>query len=82
MNRFWSEGPAPTVDYHRVDATTLRRFTGAHPHIVQDWLSKAEGLLQPDPNHRLTARKKNLRMMKLKKWFGLQFNKKHNQLVR
>ena len=83
VTRFWSEGPAPTVNYRQVDAATLRCFTGTHPHIVQHWLPKAEGLFQPDPNHRLTAREKKHRwMMKLEKWSGFQFNKKHYRLVR
>jgi hypothetical protein len=83
VTRFWSEGPAPTVDYRQVDAVPLRRFTGTHPQVVQAWLPKAEGLFQPDPNHKLTAREKKHRwMLKLEQWFGFRFNKKHYRLVR
>ena len=83
VTRFWSEGPAPTVDYRQVDAVALRRFTGTHPQVVQAWLPKAEGLFQPDPNHPLTAREKKHRiMLKLEQWFGFRFNKKHYRPVR
>jgi hypothetical protein len=83
VTRFWSEGPAPTVDYRQVDAVPLRRFTGTHPQVVQAWLPKAEGLFQPDPNHTLTAREKKQRiMLKLEQWFGFRFNKKHYRPVR
>jgi hypothetical protein len=83
VTRFWSEGPAPTVDYRQVDAVPLRRFTGTHPQVVQAWLPKADGLFQPDPNHKLTAREKKHRwMLKLEQWFGFRFNKKHYRLVR
>jgi glycosyltransferase involved in cell wall biosynthesis len=81
--KFWSEGPAPTVDYRQVDAVPLRRFTGTHPKVVQHWLPPGEGIFQPDPNYRLSSREKKHRiMLKLEQWFGFRFNKKHYRLVR
>jgi hypothetical protein len=83
VTKFWSEDPAPTVDYRQVDAVPLRRFTGTHPQVVQAWLPKAEGLFQPDLDHPLTAREKKHRiMLKLEQWFGFRFNKKHYRPVR
>jgi hypothetical protein len=83
VTKFWSAGPAPTVDYRQADAVPLRRFTGTHPQVVQAWLPKAEGLFQPDPDHALTAREKKHRvMLKLEQWSGFRFNKKHYRLVR
>jgi hypothetical protein len=82
VTRFWSEGPAPTVDYRQVDAATLRRFTGTHPSIVQNWLPKADGIFLADPNHKLTSREKKHRLMlKLERIFGVRFSKKHYQLI-
>jgi hypothetical protein len=82
VTRFWSADPAPTVDYRQVDATTLRRFTGTHPGTVQSWLPKADGIFRADPNHKLTAREKKHRLMlKLEGIFGVQFSKKHYQLI-
>jgi glycosyltransferase involved in cell wall biosynthesis len=83
VHKYWDEKPAAVVDYSKIDPQVLRPFTGAHPKIVQDWLPKANGLFQADPNHRLTSReKKHRRMMILEKMFGVQFSKKHYRLVR
>jgi glycosyltransferase involved in cell wall biosynthesis len=80
--RFWSESPVPTVDYRQVDAATLRRFTGTHPGIVQNWLPKADGIFRADPNHKLTSREKKHRLMlKLERIFGVRFSKKHYRVI-
>jgi glycosyltransferase involved in cell wall biosynthesis len=69
--------------YSQVDPATLKLFTGAHPKVMQDWLPKAEGVFQADPNYKLNTREKKHRvMLKLEKWFGVRFNKKHYRLVR
>jgi hypothetical protein len=61
----------------------LKLFTGTHPKVVQDWLPKAEGIFQADPNYQLSSREKKHRLMlKLEQWFGFRFNKKHYRLVR
>ncbi len=83
VHKYWDEKPAAMVDYSKIDPAALKLFTGAHPKIVQDWLPKGDGLFQADPNHQLTSREKKHRlMMKLEKLFGVQFSKKHYQLVR
>ena len=82
-HKYWDDGQLPATDYSQIDAATLRLFTGTHPRTVQAWLPKAEGLFQPDPNHKLTAREKKHRwMLKLERWFGFQFNKRHYRPVR
>jgi hypothetical protein len=82
-HKFWDSQPVPATDYSQVDPATLRRFTGTHPKAVQDWLPRAEGLFQADPNYRLSSREKKHRLMlKLERWFGFRFNKKHYRLVR
>ncbi len=65
-----------------IDPQVLRPFTGTHPKVIQEWLPAADGLFQADPNHRLTARERKHRlMMRIEKWFGCQFRKKHYKLV-
>lgn len=82
VEKYWSSR-AVTVNYADVDPQTLRAFSGTHPKVVQDWLPRAQGLFQADPNHKLTRREKKHRMMlKLEKWFGVRFNKKHYRLVK
>jgi glycosyltransferase involved in cell wall biosynthesis len=82
VHKFWqSHAPAP-FDYAQIDPSVLRPFTGTHPKVVRDWLPSAQGLFQADPNHKLTRREKKHRLMlKLERWLGLRFNKKHYRLV-
>jgi len=82
VRKFWDPEPPDAVDYRQIDPATLRLFTGTHPQVAQSWLPRAEGLFQADPNHRLTAREKKHRLMlKLERWLGVRFNKKHYRLV-
>ena len=81
--KYWQNRPDAPVDYAQIDPMVLRPFTGTHPKAVQDWLPKAGGIFQADPNHKLTAReRKHRRMLWLEKTFGLRFNKKHYRLIR
>jgi glycosyltransferase involved in cell wall biosynthesis len=83
VHKYWDAKPAARVDYSKIDPAALKLFTGAHPKTVQDWLPKADGLFQADPNHQLTSREKKHRLMsRLEKMFGVQFSKKHYRLVR
>ena len=83
VHKYWDEKPAAGVDYSKIDPATLKLFTGTHPKVVQDWLPKAEGLFQADPNHQPTFREKKHRiMLQLEQWLGIRFDKKHYRLVR
>ena len=83
VRKFWRNQPASDVDFSQIDAATLKPFRGTHPKAIQDWLPKADGLFQADPDYRLTKRdKKHRLMLKLERWFGFRFNKKHYKLVR
>jgi len=83
VHKYWEAKPAAVVDYSKIDPAALKLFTGTHPKIVQDWLPKAEGLFQADPNHQLTSRERKHRFLsKLERWFGIRFDKKHYRLVR
>jgi len=82
VQKYWDDSPPRLADYAKIDAATLRPFTGTHPQVIQDWLPAAAGLFRADPNHQLTAREKRHRLMlKLEGVFGLQFSKKHYRLV-
>jgi len=82
ISKFWSE-TAPTVRYSQFDAQVLQPFEGTHPALVQPWLeSSAEKELHIDPNYTLSKREKRHRwLMKLERWFGLDFSRKHFKLV-
>jgi glycosyltransferase involved in cell wall biosynthesis len=83
VHKYWEAKLAATVDYSKIDPAALKLFTGAHPKIVQDWLPKADGLFQADPNHQLTSREKKHRLLlKLERWLGIRFDKKHYRQVR
>ena len=83
VHKYWETKAAVVVDYSKIDPEALKPFIGEHPKVVRDWLPKADGLFQADPNHQLTSREKKHRlMMKLEKLFGVQFSKKHYRLVR
>jgi glycosyltransferase involved in cell wall biosynthesis len=81
--KYWENNATRTINYDQIDPATLKPFTGTHPKVVQDWLPKAEGLFQADPNHTLSSREKKHRfMLKLEQSLGVRFNKKHYTLVR
>jgi hypothetical protein len=83
VQKYWDDSPPRVADYSKIDAAALRFFTGTHPKIIRDWLPPAEGIFRADPAHSLTSREKKHRLMlKLEKWLGVQFNKKHYRLVR
>lgn len=70
-------------NYAEIDPRSLRAFTGSHPSTIRDWLPPADGLYQPDPNHKLTARERKHRaVMWLEERSGIQFNKTHYKLIR
>ena len=80
--KFWG-APREFADSAEIDPEVLRPFTGTHPKVIRDWLPPAEGLFPANPNHQLTAREKKHRiMLRLEKWFGVQFRKKHYTLVK
>jgi hypothetical protein len=80
-SKFWGKSVILT-DYSEIDSQTLRCFTGSHPQAIRDWLPSASGKFQANPNHRLTARERKHRfMLRLERWLGWQYQKKHYKLV-
>jgi hypothetical protein len=83
VQKYWQNRKSTAVDYTQIDSAVLKLFSGTHPKAVQSWLPKADGIFQADTNYQLSSREKKHRfMLKLEKWFGLRFNKKHYQLMR
>jgi len=82
-HKFWDANSLGHANYAKIDPATLRLFSGSHPRVVREWLPKAEGIFQTDPDYRLKSRERKHRLMlKLERWFGVQFSKKHYKLVR
>ncbi|HEY3931184.1 MAG TPA: glycosyltransferase [Verrucomicrobiae bacterium] len=78
----WRGKQSRAIQYNQIDPAVLRLFDGTHPQAVRDWLPKAEGIFQADPNHKLSPREKKHRfMLMLEKRFGFRFNKKHYRSV-
>ena len=81
--KYWQNRPALPIDYTQMDPTVLNLFTGTHPKAVQDWLPNADGLFKADSDRHPSPREKKHRiMLRLERWFGVRFDKKHYRLVR
>jgi hypothetical protein len=81
--KYWQNRPDAPVDYGKIDAATLKLFTGTHPKAVQDWLPKAKGIFRANPDYQPSSRERKHRLMlRLENWFGWKFNKKHYRMVR
>ena len=65
-----------------MDQSIIKEFCGAHPKVVQEWLSKDNNVYQTDPDYEPTKKQKKHRLMlRLEKWFNLELSKKHYKLV-
>jgi len=81
VQQYWG-GESAKIDYSQMDQSIIKKFTGAHPKIAQDWLPKEKGIYQTDPNYEPTKKQKKHRLMlKLEKLFGLELSKKHYKLI-
>jgi hypothetical protein len=81
VERNWSNEEKP-VEYGAGNAAILRPFEWTHPKAIPDWLPAADGLFPANPGHQLTRRDKKHRwMLKLERWLGWEFHKKHYRLV-
>jgi len=82
VQKYWNK-EHKKIDYSQIDPSIIEEFKGTHPKVVQEWLPKAKGVFQADPNHTLTRREKKHRLMKkLEELFGLELSKKHYRLVK
>lgn len=83
VQKYWSSNSVKEFDYSKIDAYILKQFTGTHPKVMEKWLAPAEGIYQPNPNHKLTSSEIRHRiMLKIESWTGAEFSHKHYKLVR
>ncbi|MEO8249760.1 MAG: glycosyltransferase [Burkholderiales bacterium] len=82
VSRYWSGG-APEVDYSRIDAKSLARFSGSHPALMADWLAtEAQHEFAPAADHVLTRRERKHRIaMLLERITGRDLSHKHYRLL-
>lgn len=82
VERYWNKTPQ-AFDKYRIDPQALRRFEGAHPTVMADWLAaQANNEFEPDASHRPTRRESRHRVaMQLEKVFGLDLSRKHFRLL-
>lgn len=82
VQKYWGQEPVK-VDYSQIDQSIIEEFTGSHPKIIKDWLPKASGLYNADPNYKPTQKeKKHQIMIKLERFFGIDLSKKHFKLIK
>lgn len=86
--KYWKHKPN-TYDYSEIDSEVLRKFSGTHPKVAQQWLEEntldfsTPKLYEANPSHKLTKREKRHRILgKIETLFGCDFSKKHYKLVK
>ncbi len=76
-------GNARKIVYAAIDPQTLLPFKGNHPKVVEGVFSSETGVFHSDPDHVLTRRERKHRwMMKVERWFGIEFGNKHCRLIK
>lgn len=75
--------PEHAIDLGAVAPWVLQPFDGTHPACVRDWLPRAEGLFQANPDYAPTCRDRRHRLlMGLERRLGFEFNRCHYRLLR
>jgi hypothetical protein len=78
---YWNQKPHD-FSYADIDPAIIRKFSGTHPAIMKDWLSRNSSELILDPNYRLSRRDIRQRLKgKLEKAFNIDLSKKHFKLL-
>ena len=81
VQKYWGKKPVK-INYSQMDQSIIKEFLGAHPSVIQQWLTKAEGIYKVDPNYVLTKKQKKHRIMiKVENLLGLDLSKKHYKLI-
>ena len=81
VSKYWG-GEPPQMRYDK-DPKSLKQFTGTHPRVLGDWLTKHAGKdFLPNYNHRLTKRERKHRVaMMIERVFGVDLSRKHYKLI-
>jgi glycosyltransferase involved in cell wall biosynthesis len=65
-------------EYQEIDSYILKPFNGTHPRVMESWLPPAEGIYQPNLEHKLNSSEIRHRiMLKIEGWTGAEFSHKH-----
>ena len=81
VKKYWGE-VHEKIDYRKIDQTILREFKGSHPKVIDNWLTKSNGLFQTDKNYSPSRKEKKHQIMnKFETLFGINLSKKHYKLV-
>jgi hypothetical protein len=82
VKKYWGE-VHENIDYTQIDQKILREFKGSHPKVLDNWLTRSNGLFQTDKNYSLSIKEqKHQIMIKLENLFGINLSKKHYKLVK
>ncbi|MDC0599374.1 glycosyltransferase [Candidatus Pseudothioglobus singularis] len=82
IQRYWGKSHRK-IDYFQMDSKILKKYTGTHPKVIQNWLPKDLGLFNVDPSYRLTSKQKRHRiMLKIETFFNIDLSKKHYKLIK
>jgi len=80
VSRYWgNENQSEFSTYGNIDLGELRRFTGTHPDIMENWLkSEAEQDFRQNPDYKITLRDRKHRIrFWLDEKLGWDISKKH-----
>jgi glycosyltransferase involved in cell wall biosynthesis len=82
VSKYW-DSETVKFDYGNIDNQTLKPFTGNHPKIVKNWLSReAQSNFTLNPDYKLSTREKKHRLVKkIEKLLSMDLSKKHYHLI-
>jgi hypothetical protein len=82
VQRYWGKSHRK-IDYSQMDSKILKKYTGTHPKVIQNWLPKDLGLYNVDSSYRLTRKQKKHRiMLKIETFLNIDLSKKHYKLIK
>ena len=81
VQKYWGGKPVK-IDYTQMDQSIIKRFTGTHPKVIEDWLPNEIGLYEADKNYKPNQKqKKHQIMVRFENIFDVDLSKKHFKLV-
>jgi len=82
VQKYWGKSHQE-IDYSQMDSEILKKFTGSHPKVIQNWLPKELNMFKVDPDYSLTKKQKRHRiLLKIEKFFNIDLSKKHYRLIK
>ena len=82
VQRYWGKSHKK-IDYSQMDSKILKKYTGTHPKVVQDWLPKDLGVFKVDSSYKLTKKQKRHRIILIiENIFNIDLSNKHYKLVK